>query len=137
MDKCRCCGANMGMGQEICAQCGASVDEAAELTYRSTEFQFYLRLFNALYHPSDLWQATTARKNHVDLFGQPIRNGAIHYRKHVGPGWGDVVRLSRPSMDRLLYVLFGANLQGQEIVTQLVKFLEDWRRKDAAQARAQ
>ena len=110
------------------------MDEAMSIVYRGAEFQAHLHLLNALYHPTDSWQATTARKDHVDLFGQPIRNGAVYYRKHVGPGWGDVVRLSRLSMDRLLYVLFGANLQGQEIVTQLVKFLEDWRRKKAGQA---
>lgn len=126
MDTCRCCGAEMSAVQEVCAQCGVSVDEAMGLVYRGAEFQAHLRLLNALYHPTDSWQVTTARKDHTDLFGQPIPNGAVYFRKHTGPGWGDVIRLSRLSMDHLLYLLFGVNPQGREIAVQLERLQEDW-----------
>ena len=136
MAKCGCCGAGMRDDQAVCAQCGVSVDEAMSLAYRGAEFQVHLRLLNALYHPSDSWQATAARKDHTDLFGQSIPNGAVYFRKRSGPGWGDVIRLSSLSIDRVLYLLFGVNPQGREIAAQLERLQENWVKEEFDKATA-
>jgi hypothetical protein len=54
----------------------------------------------------------------VDLFGEVIRNGDVYYRRQVGAGWGDVVRLSRLSMERLIYAFFYTNPLLQKIAEE-------------------
>ena len=83
----------------------------------SFEVNKVLDTFNALF-PGQPWKHTSARKEHVDLFGEVIKNGESYYRRHVGAGWGDVVRLSRLSMERLIYVFFHTNPLLREIAKE-------------------
>jgi hypothetical protein len=76
-----------------------------------------LHTFNSLF-PNRPWKHTSARKAHVDLFGEVIRIGDVYYRRQVSAGWGDVVRLSRLSMERLIYVFFHTNPLLQKIAEE-------------------
>jgi hypothetical protein len=64
----------------------APAQSAGEL--HSFEVNKVLDTFNALF-PGRPWKHTSARKEHVDLFGEVIKNGEIYYQQHVGAGWGD------------------------------------------------
>ncbi len=49
------------------------------------------------------WQKTTAIKGHTDEFGVSISNGEVYYKRDLGGSFSSVLKLSRQSMDKLLY----------------------------------
>jgi len=65
--------------------------------------------FNALFTHYDQWQVTHARKEHEDLFGEPIQSGEFYYKQQTGPAWDQVTKLSQLSMERVLYVVLACN----------------------------
>ena len=68
-----------------------------------------LAAFNALFNLYDQWQVTRARKEHADLFGEPIQPGEVYYKQQAGPAWNQVTKISQLSMERLLYVVLACN----------------------------
>ncbi len=66
-----------------------------------------------------LWQPTKARKEHEDLFGVRIASGEIYYKRRVGSAWDAAIRLSRQSIERLLYALLQANPLLQELADEI------------------
>ena len=70
-------------------------------------------LLNAVVHHDSLgWRMTSARKTHIDEFGDEIKRGEDYYRRESGPEVVDVFRLSVRSMDKVLRVLFEWNNGG-------------------------
>ena len=70
-------------------------------------------LLNAVVHHDSLgWRMTSARKTHIDEFGDEIKRGEEYYRRESGPEVVDVLRLSVRSMDKVLRVLFEWNNGG-------------------------
>ena len=65
--------------------------------------------FNAFSPRYQRWRYTTARKDHIDLFEEPIKDGEVYFKCQNGPAWGDVIKISRLSMERLLYVVMANN----------------------------
>jgi hypothetical protein len=55
------------------------------------------------------WRRIKARTAHEDLFGDEVRAGEEYYSRQAGMGFGDVLKLSQASMDRLLVAVFFAN----------------------------
>ena len=76
---------------------------------------------NALNHPTFPWQWTQARKEHEDLFGETIQDGETYFKREIGAAWDSVIKLSRLSMERLLYALFSANLGLQEVGEEIAQ----------------
>ena len=75
----------------------------------AADFNRALAAFNALFTRYDQWQVTRARKEHEDLFGEPIQPGEFYYKQQIGPAWDQVTKLSQLSMERLLYVIMVGN----------------------------
>jgi hypothetical protein len=70
-------------------------------------------LLNAVVHHDSLgWRITSARRTHIDEFGDEIKRGEDYYRRESGPEVVDVFRLSVRSMDKVLRVLFEWNNGG-------------------------
>ena len=49
------------------------------------------------------WDTPKANKRHVDLFGDSIGYRELYFRKQPGGPFGDAIKLSRRSMEKLLY----------------------------------
>jgi hypothetical protein len=58
------------------------------------------------WHP---WEWTHARKQHADWFGDRIQPGEEYLKRRYGEAHHAYVKLSSRSLDRVLFVLFGAN----------------------------
>jgi hypothetical protein len=72
--------------------------------------------FSALF-PNRPWQATTARKQHVDVFGVAIKSGETYYGQRGGKRY----RLSGLSMERLLYIFLDSSPALRELAEELYK----------------
>ena len=79
------------------------------------DFNRALTAFNALFNLYDQWQVTRARKEHEDLFGEPIQPGEFYYKQQTGPAWDQVTKLSQLSMERVLYVVLVGNSRLQAL----------------------
>ena len=89
-------------------------------------------MFNKLDALSDrmsgAWQESRAQKEHTDIFGETVYEGQYYFKRTIGPGFHNVLKLSRVSMDRLLHAVFADNQQLQFIAEQFQeKQLEDMR----------
>lgn len=68
-----------------------------------------VKRLNALMPEYDPWRWTRARKEHQDLFGRKVQPYQYYFKRQSGPGWHEVIKLSRESMELLLYALFDGN----------------------------
>lgn len=93
-------------------------------TYSDDELQRYVELLNTLYHPWYGWRLVSARKDHHDLFGDQISERELYYKRRYHPAWDAVVKVSRRSMDALIYCLFGTNLELERLTKDLER--ERW-----------
>jgi hypothetical protein len=89
-------------------------------------------MFNKLDALSDTmsgaWQESRAQKEHTDMFGETVHEGQYYFKRTIGPGFHNVLKLSQVSMDRLLHALFAGNQQLQFIAEQFQeKQLDDMR----------
>lgn len=83
-------------------------------------------LLNAVVHHDSLgWRVTSARKAHIDEFGDEIKRGEDYYRRESGPEVVDVFRLSARSMDKVLRVLFEWNNGGMEMAKLVLRERDD------------
>jgi len=81
----------------------------------------YVDALSYLY-PSGGWESCRAAKEHLDLLGDKIEDRDFYFKLKVGDGWHEVIRLSRRSMDCLLFALFGhRNWVLQEVLGELRK----------------
>ena len=83
-------------------------------------------LLNAVVHHDSLgWRMTSARKTHIDEFGDEIKRGEDYYRRESGSEVVDVFRLSVRSMDKVLRVLFEWNPGGLAMAKLVLKERDD------------
>jgi hypothetical protein len=89
--------------------------------YSDEELAKMVRKLNALTSRWSPWQRTQARKEHEDLFEETIQPNEVYFKRRVGSAWGDDIKLSRLSMERLLFVLFDANPSLEKLAEQIGK----------------
>ena len=89
--------------------------------YDDDEFRKLVEKLNALYPALDRWKFTTARKAHEDEFGDSIQEGATYFKRQYDVAWDAVLKLSRNSMEMLLFCIFNGNFQLQKHCEELVK----------------
>src|SRR5262245_36584565 len=51
------------------------------------------------------WQTPCAQKEHTDEFGDHIKRNETYFKLQVGGAFDAVIKLSRRSMDKLLFVV--------------------------------
>ena len=85
------------------------------------EFKLYVDRLNALIsHDYSHWQSTEARKKHVDMHGVQIQEGEIYFKRQYGTAYDDVLKLSRLSMERLLFALFVSNYNLESFADKMI-----------------
>jgi len=83
--------------------------------YNEDELAKKLDLLNALLNPYFPWRYTTARKDQEDLFGITIKEGKTYFKRECGAAWDNVIKMSRESMDKFIYVLFNGDFCLQKL----------------------
>ena len=81
-------------------------------------------MLNALYfdiYDFFVWRAIVARKEHEDEFGVVVKNGETYYKRQYGNAFDGVDKLSRQSMERLIFLLFDGNFQLQKWCEAMLK----------------
>lgn len=88
--------------------------------YSDEELSKKVNLFNSLYYPDyNTWQLTKARKEHCDEFGDSIDEGEYYYKYQHGPAFDDVIKLSRSSIEKIIFLIFDGNLVLQRYCDQI------------------
>jgi hypothetical protein len=70
--------------------------------FSDKEFAELVRKLNALTHPAFQWRWTRARKEHEDIFGETIHRREEYFKREVGVAWGNDIKVSRISMERIV-----------------------------------
>jgi hypothetical protein len=102
-----------------------NISYAEKILYRDERFFELLDMLNALTPEYAPWQPTQARKEHVDLFGVRIEPGEVYFKRSYGVAWGQDNKLSRGSMERLLWSLFEGNFGLQDFAGRVAQNRED------------
>lgn len=79
-------------------------DEAYEPMLSNDAFEVALDRLNAICGLGSRWQQTTSVKKHIDVFGVEVRRGEKYYKRQYSDSFSATLKLSRQSMDRLLFV---------------------------------
>jgi hypothetical protein len=74
--------------------------------YSVKEIASLIKKLNACYPVPVQWTDRKAIKDHTDLFDKKIREGEPYYRLSMGGSHGRDIKLSYPSMERFLFILF-------------------------------
>ena len=85
------------------------------------EFNVAVEMLNALSDIYRPFQWTTANKEHVDEFGDKIDRGDSYFKRELGGGFGNVLKLSARSMEILCGCLFFNNRQLTAVAEKMVK----------------
>ena len=88
--------------------------------YNDKELSDFVKKLNALYSDHDGWTFITARKDYQDEFGSKVYRGQIYFKRQYGVAYDDVLKLSRNSMELLIYCLFNGNFTLQHFCEKLI-----------------
>ena len=73
------------------------------------KFEEYLIYLNHLSDEYSPWQLTQAKKEHIDEYGIVITKGQIYYTKPCNKNFKKLLKLSKQSMDQLLFLVVEGN----------------------------
>lgn len=97
--------------------------------YDDKELSVLIRQLNALLGLYYEFRYTDARKQHTDELGDVIKRGDVYFKRRRGVAYDDVIKLSRASMDAVLFALF----DGSEILRGLGASLLERQKKEILQ----
>ena len=89
------------------------------IIYSDEEFGKMVEELNS-FNRNFKWRATQARKEHEDLFGDIINEHQIYFKRE-GLAYHDVIKLSRCSMELLLYAVFHNNFFLHTLSEEIIK----------------
>ena len=89
--------------------------------YNENELRELVEKLNASYSDFAEWKFTKARKEHKDEVGDKIAEGEYYFKRQHGPAWDDVLKLSRDSMEKMLFCIFDGNFRLQRYCEDLVE----------------
>jgi hypothetical protein len=89
--------------------------------YKEDDFHAMVRKLNALCGSSFEWNYTQARKRHEDHFGEMIERGDIYFKRDLGGSFGNELKLSYDSMERLLFAVFASNFSLQRLAERIIE----------------
>lgn len=87
--------------------------------YDDNELFEQINRINALLGSENEFETTIAKKEYSDIFGVKILFGETYYKRQIDQGYGDIIRLSRATMERLLYAFFANNQQLTNLADKL------------------
>ena len=89
------------------------------------DFQEALTRLNALNNEWYCWNPTTARKDHVDAFGAPIKWGETYYKMELGGSVTNHEKLSRSSMETFLRLVVSGSPKLQKLAAKQLQARDD------------
>ncbi len=93
------------------------------------EFDIYLSYLKEMGDNYFPWRESTARKEHIDEYGETIQINDVFYKRDYGPRANEVFKMSESSMEKLLYLLFHKNhklqAMGQDLVDKKRKAMQE------------
>lgn len=101
------------------------------------EFRKAFKQLNSFLSEYNQWDTPCAAKDHTDEFGDHINRSGTYFKLQCGPGWGADIKLSRRSMDKLLFIVLEQSPMLREFADLCVaeaEKREDARLKQAADA---
>lgn len=92
------------------------------MKYFKTDDDFWTAFghFNSLYGDFG-WSATTARKNHDDIFGVKILETETYFKLESGGGFHQVEKVAMSSMERIVYLLMSKNPRLERLGEEIEK----------------
>ena len=87
--------------------------------YDDAELFEHLKRVNSLLGSKDEFEQTTAKKAQTDIFGIKISFGETYYKRNISQAYGTDVKLSRATMERLLYAFFENNHRLKKLADKL------------------
>ena len=75
--------------------------------------------FNLFFPYYSRWRPTVATSEHVDVFGEHIEPGEPYYQRSCGPDAGEVLRVSRWSMECMLSCLTRCNERYETVAARI------------------
>ena len=88
--------------------------------------------FDALFHDWGNWGAVKARKDQTDLFGESIQTGETYYKRDYGASWDATIKLSRKSLELVMFAMFAGNLILEQVADKFVEARLDYKREQMA-----
>jgi len=73
------------------------------------ELRAAVERLNLLFYPLNQFRTVTARKDHIDVFGVTISARQTYYKREWGGGFGNEIKLSVESMEKVCGVMLFAN----------------------------
>ena len=87
--------------------------------YDDTELFEHLKRINSLLGAKDEFKQTTAKKKQTDIFGIKISYGETYYKRNISQAYGIDIKLSRATIERLLYAFFENNIRLKKLADKL------------------
>ncbi|MEJ2214824.1 MAG: hypothetical protein P8Y20_12405 [Gammaproteobacteria bacterium] len=87
--------------------------------YDDTELFEYLKSINSLLGSKDEFKQTTAKKEQTDILGIKISYGETFYKRNINQAYVTDIKLSRVTMERLLYAFFENNHRIKKLADKL------------------
>ena len=88
--------------------------------------------FDALFHDWGRWKAVKARKDHMDVFGEPIQTGETYFKRDYGASWDATIKLSRKSLELVMFVMFAGNLILEQVADKFIEARLEYMREQMA-----
>ena len=95
--------------------------QPVEHFYSEKELRERVNRINAFASECSPWKLTHARREHLDLFGEVIKQGVDYFKYERGPAFDDVIKLSALSMEKLCFALFESAVFLKPIADQILK----------------
>lgn len=73
-----------------------------------------IKNFNALFSKYSQWQEVRAKKDHKDYFGTNITEDETYFKRSIGSGYGDNIKISKINMVKIIDLIFEYNNQLEE-----------------------
>jgi len=89
--------------------------------YDDKQLHELVEKLNAIGSSFNEWRLTKARKHHEDEFGDEIEKDQFYFKKQYGEAFDEVLKLSRASMEMLLFCLFSGNFAFESMCERWVE----------------
>ncbi len=89
--------------------------------YDDKQLHELVEKLNAIGSSFNEWRWTKARKQHDDEFNDIIEADQFYFKKQYGCGYDEVLKLSRASMEMLLFCLFNGNFAFERMCERWVE----------------
>lgn len=97
--------------------------------FNEQDFKDKLEKLNAFMDPLVQWEPTKARKEHIDEFNRTINIGETYYKRKYAFNFNHITKLSRKSMDSLLFMMFEGNPHLEYMAEDAIKEMTKYKKK--------